>query len=101
MKQNYKSKLNVNKKEIDMNPLVEDFVSHVSVGIVNSLKGVDYLKTVEIHLDKSEVKIKVNGEEIKVTPFPNDFIANTIRGLVSSLKGVDEITTVSVKVDIY
>ena len=96
MKQNLKANLAVNNKEVKMNPFVQSYVSNVAMGIVSSLKGVDYISLVEIKLEKDSVTIKVNKEDITLTPFPNDIIASTMKGLVSSLKGVNDIKTIEI-----
>lgn len=100
MKQNVKAKLWVNKKEIEMNPFVDSFVAYTTLGAVNSLKGVDYIKTVDLKIDQGDVSITVNKQNIPLTPFPNDIIANTFIGLVSSLKGTDEMKMLEIKVEV-
>jgi hypothetical protein len=99
LKQELEAKLSVNKEEIDMNEFVESLVAHVTVGTVKSLKGVDYIKTIDVNMDKGEVDISVNNENIPLTPFPNDIIASTLIGLVSSLKGIDEVDKMKIRVD--
>ena len=96
MKKNLKAKLMVNSKEVEMNPFVESYVSNVAIGIVSSLKGVDYINSVEIKQEKDSVTIKINKEDITLTPFPSDIIISTIKGLVSSLKGVNDIKTIEI-----
>jgi hypothetical protein len=100
LKLEYKAELAVNAREIELNPFVESYVAHVAAGIVESLKGVDYLNRIEIKQDGEEIKIAVNGDDIPLTPFPNDLIANTIKGMVSDLKGVDEIKALKLVVNI-
>jgi hypothetical protein len=100
MNKSYKAQLSVNNSAIDMNEFTEEFLAQVTVGAVNTLKGVEYIRTIELNQDRGDVTVKVNGEEIDLTPFPNDVIANTLSGLVSTLKGVDKtnITKIDVKV---
>ena len=102
MKKNYKAKLQVNKVAIELNEFTEQFLANVTVGAVTSLKGVEFLKKIEVKQDKDDLDIKVNGEEIKLTPFPNDVIANTFKGLVSTLKGVDKsnIKNIDITIDV-
>jgi hypothetical protein len=90
MEQEYKAELSINNAPVELNEFVEQFLSRVTVGAVTTLKGVDYIRTVELDEDRGDVMVKVNGEEIELTPFPNDVIANTITGLVSTLKGIDK-----------
>ena len=99
MKRDVKAKLSINKKEIDMNAFVEGLVAHVTIGAVNSLDGVEDVKTVDLSMDKGEIDIMVNKENIRVTPFPNDVIAATLLGLVSLLKGVEDVEQMEIKVD--
>ena len=99
MKEVYRAKLQVNKKNVELNPFVEEFLARVSIGAVTSLKGVDYIKTVKIHHEHDDVTVNVNGDEIPVTPFPVMIIANTLRGLASTLKGVDDIKSLDVSVE--
>jgi hypothetical protein len=100
LKLQYKAELAVNAGKIKMNPFVESYVAHVAAGIVESLKGVDFLSRIEIKQDGEEIKIAVNGDDIPLTPFPNDLIARTIRAMVSDLKGVDEIKALELVVNI-
>ncbi len=99
MKQNANAKLWVNKQELEMNPFVNSFVADTTIGAINSLKGVDYIKSIDMKIDKGEVSITVNNEDIPLTPFPNDIIANTFTGLVSTLKGADDIKQIEIRVD--
>jgi hypothetical protein len=99
LKSDVKAKLSINKKEIDMNAFVEGLVAHVTIGAVNSLDGVDNVKTVDLNMDKGEIDIMVNKENIRVTPFPNDIIAATLLGLVSLLKGVEDVEQMKIEVD--
>lgn len=100
MKEKYKTQLQVNKKPVELNPFVEEFLARISVGVVTSLKGVDYIRTIRIHHEHGDISIEVNGEEVPVTPFPVMIIANTLRGLVSTLKGVDNIQSLDINVEI-
>ena len=99
MKENYKAKLEVNEKPVELNPFVEEFLARISVGIVTSLKGVDYIRTIKIHHEHDDVTIEINGDTVAITPFPVMIIANTLRGLVSALKGVDNIKSLNVSVE--
>lgn len=99
MKRDVKAKLSINKKEIDMNAFVEGLVAHVTIGAVNSLDGVEDVKTVDLNMDKGEIDIVVNKENVRITPFPNDVIAATLLGLVSLLKGVEDVEQMEIKVD--
>jgi hypothetical protein len=100
MEKRYKSQLSVNNEAIEMNEFTEEFLAHVTVGAVTTLKGVEYIRTIDVNQDRGDVVVKVNGEEIELTPFPNDVIANTLTGLVSTLKGIDKnnIAKIDVKV---
>ena len=100
MEKNYKSQLMVNGKTIEMNEFTEEFLARITVGAVTTLKGVEYIRTVDLNQDRGDVVVKVNGEEIELTPFPNNVIANTLSGLVSTLKGIDKdnITGIDIKV---
>lgn len=100
MKERYKATLQVNEKPVELNPFVEEFLARISVGVVTSLKGVDYIRTINIHYEHDDISIEVNGDGLSVTPFPVMIIANTLRGLVSTLKGVDTINELDISVKI-
>jgi hypothetical protein len=95
----YKTKLWVNKKPIAINPFVEDFLAQTSLGAVSSLRGAEYIQSLEVHQKKGNVEIKVNGADIPLTPFPNDIISNTLMAMVSSLKEVGDIESIDISVD--
>ena len=99
MQEGYKAGLQVNKKHIKLNPFVEKFLARVSIGAVTSLKGVDYIRSIEIHNEREDVTVSVNGEDIPLTPIPVLIIANTLRGLVSTLKGVNDIKSLDVSIN--
>lgn len=99
MKESYKTKLQVNKNHVELNPFVEEFLTRISIGAVTALKGVDYIKSVKIYHEHNDVNITVNGDEIPLTPFAMAIIANTILGLASALKGVDDIKSLDVSVE--
>ena len=101
MKESFKAKLKVNKKAIEMNPFVEEFLARTSVGAVSSLRGTEGIKSLEIHQEKGNVEITANGKEIPLTPFPNDIISSTLVGLVSSLKGVGGIDSLDISVTVH
>ena len=93
-----KAKLRVNKISVDMNPFVEEFLARIAVAMVTPLRGVENVKSLEIHQEKADVKITVNGDEISLTPFPNDIVRNTLTALASSLRDVEAIDTIDVSV---
>jgi len=101
MKENFKATLKVNKKAMEINPFVEEFLARTSVGAVASLRGAEDIRSLEIHQDKGNVRIEVNGKEIPLTPFPNDIISSTLVGLVSSLKGVGGIDSLDISVTVH
>lgn len=100
MKDKYKTKLLVNKKSVELNPFIEEYLARISVGIVTSLKGIDYVRSIEIHHEHDDVSVEVNGEPVSLTPFPVKIIANTLLGLVSALKGIDELKSLHVSVEV-
>jgi hypothetical protein len=97
----FKVNLRINKKSVELNPFVEEFLARTTIGAAASLRGVEEIQSLEIHQEKDDVTVTVNGEEIPLTPFPRDIIANTLSGMVSPLKGVDDIDSlyISVKVE--
>jgi hypothetical protein len=98
MGKNLVAELTVNKKSVELNPFVEEFLTRTVVGAVSSLKGVENIQNLELYLEQGDVKLIVNGSELPLTPFPKDIIANTIIGLVSSLKGVGKIDSLKINV---
>jgi hypothetical protein len=93
------AKLFINKSPIEMNDFVESYFALISIAIVKSLKGVDYIKKVELQQDKGEVTVKVNGDVIDITPFPNDIICNTLTGMLVPLKGFDKVEQIDIIVE--
>ena len=100
LNERYHSKLLVNKKPVELNPFVEEFLSHTVVGAVTSLKGVENIQRLQVHQKKGNVEITVNGGEIPLTPFPNDIISNTLLGMVSSLRDVDDMDSIDISVEV-
>ena len=96
----YTAKLSINGADVAVNDFVESYLANIVVGTALSLKGVDYLRNIELKLEGTDISILVNGEDIALTPFPGDLIAGTIKGLVSSLKGVKGISSLHVRVDV-
>lgn len=90
MSQKYNTSIKVNGKNIETNSFVETYIANTTVAIVRSLKGVDYLKKVQMQVEEDEVEMEVNGERVELTQFPQDIIASTVRGLVSVLKGAED-----------
>ena len=99
MSEHQRAKVLVNKSPIELNEFVESYFASVSIGIVKTLKGVDFIKKVEFHQDKGEVTVKVNGNEISITQFPNDIIHSTLMGILAPLKGFDKVEQLDVIVD--
>jgi hypothetical protein len=98
MEKNLEAELEVNNVSIELNPFVEEFLTRTVVGAVSSLKGAEYIQSLELYLEQGDVKLIVNGDELHLTLFPKDIITNTIIGLVSSLKGVGKIDSLRVNV---
>jgi hypothetical protein len=95
---NFKTELDVNNASVELNPFVHEFLTRTVVGAVSSLKGVEHIQGLELHLAHSDVKIVVNGNEVPLTPFPKEIITNTIIGLVSPLKGLEKVDTMKISV---
>ena len=100
MREKLSTKFLVNKKPIELNPFVNDFLGHVTIGAAKSLKGVDYIRNIEVHHEYDDLSVKVNGEDIPITPFPNEIISSTIIGLASTLKGVENVKSFIINVDV-
>lgn len=99
MKEIYEAKLWVNKKDVELNPFVEQFLAGTVTGGVRTLKGVEGVRTVEIRILKKSVTLSVNGKALELTQFPNDILSSTVTGVVSPLKGVDKVIS-SLQLDI-
>jgi hypothetical protein len=98
MDKNLGAELAVNKVSIKLNPFAEQFLARTVVGAVSSLKGVENIRDLELHLERGDVKLVVNRNELPLTPFPKEILSNTITGLVSSLKGVGKIDSLKINV---
>jgi len=96
----HKAKLMINKSHVELNPFVEEYLARISVGIVTSLKGIEYVRSVQISDRHGDIQIKVNGDDVAIKPFPIKIIGSTLRGLVSELKGVNEVDNLDVVVEI-
>jgi hypothetical protein len=90
--------LEVNKASVELNRFAGDFLARTVLGAVSSLKGAEEIHSLQLLLERGDVKITVNGDEVPLTPFPEEIIINTITGLVSSLKGVDKIDSLKINV---
>jgi hypothetical protein len=95
---NFKTELTVNNVSVELNPFVHEFLTRTVIGAVSSLKGVEHVQGLELHLDRNDVKIVVNGNEVPLTPFPKEIITNTIIGLVSPLKGIGKVDTMKISI---
>jgi hypothetical protein len=100
MKPVYKAEMKVNNKAVEMNEFVEGYIAHISAGIVQSLKGVDYLKKIEMKLEGNDVEIHVNGDDIALTPFPIEIIVSTLKGIIKPLAGTDNAELIQINVDV-
>ena len=98
MDKNPRAELAVNKVSIKLNPFAEQFLARTVVGAVTSLKGAQNIRSLELHLERGDVKLIANGNELPLTPFPKEILTNTITGLVSSLKGVGKIDSLKINV---
>jgi hypothetical protein len=98
MDKNLKAELEVNNVPVELNPFIDEFLTRTVVGAVSSLKGVENIQGLELHLERDDVKIVVNGNELPLTPFPKEMITNTIIGLVSPLKGFDKVDSLKINI---
>ena len=99
MKANFKAALSINNMSTELNSFVEELLARTVAGAVSSLKGVEDIQSLELHLERGDVGISVNGNEVPLTPFPNDIIANTVIALASSLKGVDQVESLEINIE--
>jgi len=99
MSESYAAKLLVNKVSVDINEFIREFLSRVVIGMVTSLKGVEKVNDVRIHIEDDNVDVEVNGQEISLNPFTNDAIAGTVTGLVATLNGVENIDNLDISVN--
>ena len=97
--ESFGAKLWINKNPIELKPFVEDFLAQVTIGAVKPLKGVDYIRSIELNHEHEDLRVLVNKEEIPITPFPYTIITSTILGLISTLKGSDDVKTFDVSVE--
>jgi hypothetical protein len=95
-----KVSLTVNGNPIKLDIFVEEYVYHVTAGILNSLKGTGAIKNLELDVDSDgQVTINLNGVAVPLSFFPVQIIRNTLAGMVSKLKGVEkEMSTFSLRV---
>ncbi|UCD85736.1 MAG: hypothetical protein JSU92_05960 [Deltaproteobacteria bacterium] len=100
MAESFKVSLEVNKRSIELNPFVEEFLARITVGAASSLKGVEKIKNLEVHQERGNVTVKVDGKEVPLAAFPNDIISSTLTGLVTPLKGVDKVESLDIKVEV-
>jgi len=100
MKDIYEANLWVNKKDIELNPFVEQFLAGTVTGGVRTLKGVEAVRTVELKMERRAVTLVVNGKALELTQFPNDIISSTVAGVVSSLKGVDRVGSLQMDIKV-
>jgi hypothetical protein len=98
MNKNLAAELAVNKVSIKLNPFAEQFLTRTVVGAVSSLKGTENIRSLELYLERGDVKLVVNGNELPLTPFPKEIFTNTMTGLVSSLKGVGKIDSLRITI---
>ena len=98
MNESFGAKLWINKTPIELKPFIEDFLAQVTIGVVKPLKGVDYIRSIELNYEHDDLKVVVNEDEIPITPFPYTIITSTIIGLASTLKGADDIKSFDVSV---
>jgi len=100
MREKLSTKFLVNAKSVELNPFVNDFLAQITIGAAKSLRGVDYIKRVEMHREYDDLTVKVNGEDVSITPFPIGIISSTIIGLASILKGVDNVESFTINVEV-
>jgi len=53
-KSDFTTRLNVNGREIELNPFVQAFMANAVVGMSQSLQGVDVVETVELKIAKKQ-----------------------------------------------
>lgn len=96
----FKVSLRVNKKPVELNPFVKEFLARTMLGAAASLKGTEDIQNLEIHQENDGVTVTVNGDKIPLTPFPRDIIANTLSGMISPLKGIDDVDSLDISIKV-
>lgn len=82
--------LTVNDVPIQLDYFVEEYVYHVTGGIVGSLRGTGEIRDLEMTVDSDgRVRISLNGEDVSLKEFPVLLIKSTLDGMMAPLRGVD------------
>ncbi len=100
MKESYQTRLQVNDKDIELHPFVEELLGGIVTGGVRTLKGAEEPRTIELKAAGKSVGLVVNGQGLTLTQFPNDILLKTVKAVVSSLKGVDSVRSLQVDVKV-
>ena len=100
MGESFTAKLFVSKESVELNEFVERFLSRVVVGVVTSLRDVEKVKDVRIHIEDDNVDVEVNGQDISLNPFTNDIVAGTVTGLVTTLKEADKLENLDISIGV-
>ena len=91
-----------NEIEAPLSPFIGKFLGHVCLGITNSLKTPQPVKTFKYELEGDIVRIEVNQIPVPLNMsqgFSRIIVRDTIRGMIRHLKLADPDGTIRIEVD--
>jgi len=93
-----KVSLMVNDAPISLDYFVEDFIDHITGGMIASLDGTGEIKTLELTVDGDKVAVNLNDAEVPVNAFVAKIFRATVEAMVSTLKGVSAVNRVKINI---
>jgi hypothetical protein len=82
--------LSVNDVPIKLDYFVENYLFHVTSGILASLHDTGEIRELTLKVDnEGRVDIQLNGSQVELKYFPIEIIRSTLFGAIAPLKGVD------------
>lgn len=98
----------INKKSLEINQFVTNIISSSVLGMVNSLKCDDEVKTISVEITgiknndlyNADIDLKVNDKDLEINKFTCGILKETIFSMVNTLKTDEEINEIKIDVEV-
>jgi len=95
-----KTTLEVNGKDIPLNPFVTSFLGNLVLGIAESLREGEAFKSVSLEIDEKNVLLQVDRQPIPlIKSFAKNLIAGVVKRAISSLRGTEGAKHIAINVE--
>jgi hypothetical protein len=94
----YKTRLTINSKPVDLNEFAHNYVTRIVLCAVSMFKGGENVKELYYSIKGKESELVINDAPVVLGSFTKPALFGTVTGMVSSLRGVSQVDTLKIEI---